>query len=124
MRDWSLIMGRHQSLLLSTILALGLGAGFGLAPAGAQDVIKKSPAEVGSGLNPQGGQINPGVGVQPPAGSPPGMNDQSGAGTKVGDRAPPVETTAATNEPIPSPQEARAAFAASLFKDALPGDGP
>lgn len=117
-------MGRHQSLLLSTILAVGLSASLGIGLGDAQDTMKKSPAETGSGLKPDSGQINPGVAVQKPAGSPPGMNDQSGSGTKVGNRAPTVEKTAATNEPIPSPQEARAAFAASLFKDALPGDSP
>jgi len=111
---------RSQALLLSTILAAGLSL---TVTAQAQNVIKSNPSEVGSGLNPQGGQINPGVGVQAPAGSPPGMNDQSGQGDKVTDRAPQVRDTAATSEPIPSPKEARAALLAPVFKDALPGDG-
>src|SRR4029078_2873244 len=112
------MLTRSQSLLLSTILAGALGTILTL-PALAQDVIKKNPAEVGSGLNPQGGQINPGAAVQAPSGSPPGKNDQSGQGSKVGDRAPDVRDTAATSEAIPSPKEARAALFAPVFKDAL-----
>jgi hypothetical protein len=115
---------RSQSFLLSTALAVILGAGLLTLPAGAQAVIKQDPAQVGSGLNSQGGQINPGAGVQAPSGSPPGMNDQSGSGEKVGDRAPPVRDTAATNEPIPSAQEARAALLSKPFTDPLPGDAP
>ena len=112
---------RSHALLLSTILAAGLSLA---VTAQAQNVIKSNPSEVGSGLNPQGGQINPGVGVQAPAGSPPGKNDQSGQGDKVTDRAPQVRDTAATSEPIPSIKEARAALFAPVFKDALAGDGP
>jgi hypothetical protein len=114
------MLTRSRSLLLFTILATGVVA----LPAVAQSVIKDQPAKVGSGLNPQGGQINPGVGVQAPAGSPPGKNDQSGQGDNVSDRAPPVRDTAATNEPIPSPKEARTALLGPVFKDPLPGDGP
>ena len=47
---------RSRSLLLSTILAAGLGAT--LTPGLAQNVIKTNPSQVGSGLNPQGGQID------------------------------------------------------------------
>jgi hypothetical protein len=111
---------RTQNLLRTTILAAGLSLAI---PAGAQNVIKTNPSDLGPSLNPQGGQINPGVGVQAPAGSPPGMNDQSGQGGKVSDRAPQVRDTAATSEPIPSIEEARAALLAPVFKDALAGDG-
>src|SRR3954463_9816564 len=114
------MLPRNHSLLLSTILAVGLG----VSAAAAQGVIKDDTTKPPSGLNPQGGQINRGVGVQAPAGSPPGMNDPSGSGNKVGDRAPDVRDTAATSEPIPSPQEARAAFNQPLFKDALAGEAP
>jgi hypothetical protein len=112
---------RSQVLLLSTILAAGLSLAF---TAQGQNVIKDQPAKVGSGLSPQGGQINPGAAVQAPAGSPPGKNDQSAQGDKVGDRAPDVRETAATSEPIPSPKEARQALLGPVFKDPLPGDGP
>lgn len=112
---------RSQVLLLSTILAAGLSLAIA---AQAQNVIKSNPSEVGSGLNPQGGQINPGAAVQAPAGSPPGKNDQSAQGSKVGDRAPDVRDTAATSEPIPSPKDARTALLGQVFKDPLPGDGP
>jgi len=115
------MLTRSQSLLLSTILAGALGTILTL-PALAQDVIKKNPAEVGSGLNPQGGQINPGAVVQAPSGSPPGKNDQSGQGSKVGDRAPDVRDTAATSEQIPSAKEARTALLGPVFKDPLPGE--
>lgn len=109
---------RQQALFVSTILAAGLW----LAGASAQNVIRDDPSNVGTGLKPQSGQINPGVGVQGPAGSPPGKNDQSGEGSKVTDRAPDVRDTAATNAPIPSLKEARAAFQQPLFKDPLPGE--
>src|SRR5690242_2276165 len=105
---------RSQALLLSTILAAGLSLA---VTAQGQNVIKSSPSEVGSGLNPQSGQINTGAAVQAPAGSPPGKNDQSGQGGKVSDRAPDVRDTAATGEQIPSAKEARMALLGSAFKD-------
>ena len=114
------MLTRSRSLLLFTVLASSVIT----LPAVAQNVIKDQPAKVGSGLNPQGGQINPGAAVQAPAGSPPGKNDQSGQGAKVGDRAPDVRDTAATSEPIPSPKEARTALLGPVFKDPLPGDAP
>ena len=117
------MLTRSQSLLLSTILTGALGV-LVSGPALSQDVIKKSPTEVGSGLNPQGGQINPGAAVQAPAGSPPGKNDQSAQGGKVSDRSPDVRETAATSEQIPSAKEARTALLGPVFKDPLPGDGP
>ena len=109
------MLARSQSLLLSTILAAGLGEWL-LLPGVAQNVIKESPAQIGTGLNPQGEQINPGVGVQAPSGSPPGMNDHSGQGQKVGDRAPPVEKTAATNEPISLPSRSARGVARVAFQ--------
>src|SRR5690349_11182849 len=115
------MLTRSRSLLLSTILAGALGTILTL-PVPAQDVIKKTTAEVGSGLNPQGGQINPGAAVQAPAGSPPGKNDQSGQGGKVGDRAPDVRDTAATGEQITSATEARTALLGPVFKDPHPGE--
>jgi hypothetical protein len=115
------MLARTQSVLLSTVFAAGLIAGLSVTPAAAQDVVKRSPSEAGSGLNPQGGQINHGIALRPPSGSPPGMNDQSGPGETVADRAKPVETTSPTGEPFPTPAEARAAFHAPVFKDVLAG---
>jgi hypothetical protein len=63
-------------------------------------------------MNPGTGQINPGTAVQAPADAPPGANDQSGGGAKVTNRAPPSDTHAATNQPIPTPEQARAALLA------------
>ena len=102
---------RTLPFLLTTVAAAALGAAVSFSAVHAQ-VVKDGPKDITPGVNPSTGQINPGVAVQPPAGAPPGANDQSGDGAKVTNRAPPSDTHAATNQPIPTPEEARAALSA------------
>jgi hypothetical protein len=64
-------------------------------------IIHDAPKNIAPGANPSTGQINPGVSIQPPAATPPGA---------ITNRAPPSDTHAATNQPIPSPEQARAAL--------------
>ena len=102
---------RKLPILLSTVAAAAIGAAISISAATAQ-VVRDPPKDITPGVNPSTGQINPGVAVQPPASAPPGANDQSGEGAKVTNRAPPSDTHAATNRPIATPQEARAALLA------------
>ena len=104
-------MTKQKSPFFLTVAATALGAAISLSPVMAQ-VVQDAPKDITPGVNPSTGQINPGVAVQPPAGAPPGANDQSSGGAKVTNRAPPSDTHAATNQPIPTPEEARAALMA------------
>jgi hypothetical protein len=119
---------RTLPILLSTVAAAAFGAAISISAVTAQ-VVQDPPKNIAPGMNPSTGQINPGVAVQPPAGAPPGANDQSGEGAKVTNRAPPSDTHAATNQPIPTPEEARAALLAPDSPDpaigqiALPATG-
>jgi len=119
---------RILPFLLTTVAAAALGAAFSASPLVAQ-IVQDPPKNIAPGLNPDTGQINRGVSVQPPAAAPPGANDQSNEGAKVSNRAPPSNTHAATNQPIATPQEARAALLAPDSPDpaigqiALPSAG-
>ena len=104
-------MTKISAFLLTTVAAASLSAAISIAPVTAQ-VVQDPPKNIAPGVNPGTGQINPGVSVQAPAGAPPGANDQSGQGSNVTNRAPPSDTHAATNQPIPTPEEARAALLA------------
>jgi hypothetical protein len=104
-------MTKISAFLLTTVAAASLSAAISIAPVTAQ-VVQDPPKNIAPGVNPGTGQINPGVSVQPPAAAPPGANDQSGQGSNVTNRAPPSNTHAATNQPIPTPEEARAALLA------------
>lgn len=117
---------RILPFLLTTVAAAALGTAISISAVMAQAVQDK---DITPGMNPSTGQINPGVSAQPPAGAPPGANDQSSEGAKVTNRAPPSDTHAATNQPIPAPEEARAALLAPDSPDpaigqiALPAAG-
>jgi len=106
------------------LAAVAIGALFSPASSTVQaQTIQDTQKErqIAPGVNPDTGQINPGVSAQPPAGAPPGKNDASGAGANVTNRAPPSDTHAATNQPIPTPEEARAALLAPDSPDAAIG---
>ena len=115
-------------VLLTTVAAAALITVISIPQVTAQ-VVQDPPKNIAPGVNPGTGQINPGISVQPPAGAPPGANDQSGQGSNVTNRAPPSDTHAATNQPIPTPEEARAALSAPDSPDpaigqiALPSTG-
>ena len=119
---------RILPFLLTTVAAAALGTAISISPVTAQ-IVQDAPKDITPGVNPGTGQINRGVSVQPPAAAPPGANDQSGEGAKVTNRAPPSDTHAATNQPIPTPEEARAALLAPDSPDpaigqiALPAAG-
>jgi hypothetical protein len=102
---------RILPILLTTVAAASLSVVVGIFTAHAQ-VVQDAPKSVAPGMNPGTGQINSGTAVQAPAGAPPGANDQSGGGAKVTNRAPPSDTHAATNQPMPTPEQARAALLA------------
>ena len=102
---------RTLPILLATAAAAAFSTAISISALQAQ-VVQDPPKNIAPGMNPSTGQINPGVEVQPPASAPPGANDQSGQGAKVTNRAPPSDTHAATNQPIPTPEEARAALLA------------
>jgi hypothetical protein len=104
-------MTKISAFLLTTVAAAALSAAISISPVTAQ-VVQDPPKNIAPGVNPGTGQINPGVSVQPPAAAPPGANDQSGQGSNVTNRAPPSNTHAATNQPIPTPEEARTALLA------------
>jgi hypothetical protein len=106
--------------LLSTVAAAALVAAISISAVTAQ-VVQDPPKTVAPGMDPSTGQINPGVAVQPPSSAPPGTNNRSGEGAKVTNRAPPSDTHAASNQPIPTPQEARAALLAPTSPDAAIG---
>jgi hypothetical protein len=91
-----------------------------LLPANAQ-VLKDTQKDIAPGFQPDTGKINPGVGTQAPAGAPPGVMERSGEGAHVTNKAPPSDTHAVTNEPIPTPGEARAALMAPDSPDAAIG---
>lgn len=98
-------------ILLATVAVAALSTAISISALTAQG-IQDPPKNIAPGMNPGTGQINPGAAVQPPAGAPPGANDQSGQGAKITNRAPPSDTHAATNRPIPTPEQARAALLA------------
>jgi hypothetical protein len=90
-------------------------------PAAHAQVLKDTQKQIAPGFNPDNGKINPGVPVQAPSSAPPGSNDASGSGAAVSNRAPPSDTHAASNEPIPTPQQALAALLAPDSPDAAIG---
>ena len=92
----------HSYASFIAILAAGAGLVFGAANA----AEKIAHNELNPGFNPATGQINLGVATQVPSGSPPGHNERSGEGEAVKDIAKPVDTSSASGEPLPSPQEA------------------
>jgi hypothetical protein len=100
-----------KRILLTTVAVGAICGAVALNGAQAQ-VLKDTQKEINPGLNAESGQINPGIQSQAPAGAPPGQNQQSGKGGEVSNQAPPSNTHAASNQPIPSPQEARAALLA------------
>ncbi len=107
-------------MLTAAMAATGLCAVLLLAAADAQ-VLKDTQQQIAPGFNPNNGNINPGVPVQAPSSSPPGVNDGSGKGDKVTNRAAPVDTTSASGTPIPTPEEARAALMSPDSADAAIG---
>ncbi len=99
-------MNAHRHVYLAATLAAGVALGaltIGIAHAQSGG----APTNPGSNATDK---INAGGTIQAPSGSPPGANDASGSGGKVTNRAPPVDTTAANNQPIPTQAELRAAL--------------
>ncbi len=97
--------GRHQRFLTATLAAgVALGA-FSMGIAQAQT----GGTPTNPGFNAKD-KINPGGTLQAPSGAPPGSNDASGSGAAVANRAPPVDSTSITNQPIPNTAEVRAAL--------------
>jgi len=99
-------MNARRHVYLAATLAAGVALGaltIGIAHAQSGGV----PTNPGSNATDK---INAGGTIQAPSGSPPGANDASGTGGKVTNRAPPVDTTAANNQPIPTQAELRAAL--------------
>jgi hypothetical protein len=87
------MMIKRTRSFLTTVAAAAFSATITASPVRSQ-VAQDAPRNTASHANPSSGQINSGVSVQPAAG------------------APLSDTHAATNRPIPTPQEARAALLA------------
>jgi hypothetical protein len=114
---------RNLPIFFAAMTAVGVCAMLAPPVADAQ-VLKDTQKQIAPGFNPDNGKINPGVSVQGPSSAPPGTNDASGSGGAVTNRAPPSDTHAATNEPIPTPQQALAALLAPDSPDAAIGQMP
>jgi hypothetical protein len=112
-------MIKQHSLVFLAATAAALWGGM-LLPVNAQ-ALKDTQKDITPGFQPDTGKINPGVGTQAPAGAPPGVMERSGEGANVTNKAPPSDTHAATNEPIPTPGEARAALMEPDSPDAAIG---
>lgn len=117
------MIGRNLPIFAAAVAATALCGAIALHDAQAQ-ILKDTQKEMTPGFKPDTGQINPGVPPQAPAGAPAGTNEQSGKGNEVTNKAPPSDTHAATNQPIPSHEDVLAALLAPDSPDPAIGQVP